>query len=290
MYYYIVNPTSGNGKINKIQDRLKGKLSELGIAGEFVKSTGPDDIPKLTEIGVKKGYNTIIAIGGDKTANEVLNNIPGDKVAFGIIPLGDTNVLANSLGIFDWLDACQILAARKTIKVNVGEVYCDGVSKFFINKLVIGAEAEIKKNNPEIPQKIGSRLKHSAKILKTLKNYKPHQIHFEINKSLKGNAQAVNIRISNVSLEENNHSFKLLIQETFPQKEKISFLMSGDISTMTEGHENTIIFGDHITIKANSVSVAADDQYIGVTPVEIKISNRKIRIIVGSIKAYSLVK
>ena len=138
MYYYIINPSAGNGKINKIQEKLKGVLSNLGIAGEFVKSTGPGDIPKLTEIGIKKGYSTIVAIGGDSTANEVLNYMPNDKTAFGIIPVGKTNILASSLGIAGWMEACQILAARKTHRVNIGKITTNEGNRYFINKIAIG--------------------------------------------------------------------------------------------------------------------------------------------------------
>ena len=114
MYYYIINPAAGGGKINKIQDKLKERLSALGIAGEFEKSTGSNDIPKLIAIALRKGFKTIVAVGGDGTINEVINTIHGQtNIALGIIPTGNTNELANLIGIPDWQTACNIHAARK---------------------------------------------------------------------------------------------------------------------------------------------------------------------------------
>ncbi|MEI7616673.1 MAG: diacylglycerol kinase family protein, partial [Actinomycetota bacterium] len=144
MYYYIINPAAGGGKINKIQEKLKERLSDLGIAGEFEKSTGPADIPKLTKIAISKGFKTIIAVGGDGTINEVINSLEDkDGVALGIIPTGTTNELANLLGIHDWQSACAILAARKIEKVDLGK----------INDNVFVTSASIGFDNSVFPQK-----------------------------------------------------------------------------------------------------------------------------------------
>ncbi|KKQ94159.1 MAG: hypothetical protein UT66_C0021G0007 [candidate division CPR2 bacterium GW2011_GWC1_39_9] len=281
MYYYIINPSAGNGKINKIQEKLKGILSNLGIAGEFVKSTGPGDIPKLTEIGIKKGYSTIVAIGGDSTANEVLNYMPNDKTAFGIIPVGKTNTLASSLGIPDWMEACQILAARKTRRLNIGEVVTASGNRYFINKIAIGLEADIRKNFPSTPKQIVSKVKHNLGILKNSKSFNPFTMRFEIDKSIKGDFKGINIHITNVSFQKSDKAFMISLQENVPKTEKIKFIKTGDLSYLA--NHNSTLYGNHIYLKSNNISVAADDQYIGATPAEISIANKKIRIIVGSI-------
>jgi len=281
MYYYIINPSAGNGKINKIQEKLKGVLSNLGIAGEFVKSTGPGDIPKLTEIGIKKGYSTIVAIGGDSTANEVLNYMPNDKTAFGIIPVGKTNILASSLGIAGWMEACQILAARKTHRVNIGKITTNEGNRYFINKIAIGLEAEIRKNFPAAPKQIVSKVRHNLGILKNSKSFNPFSMRFEIDKSIKGDFKGVNIHITNVSFQKGDQAFMISMQENVPKAEKIQFIKTGDLSYLSD-HSSTL-YGNHIYLKSSNISVAADDQYIGTTPAEIMVADKRIRIIVGSI-------
>ncbi|OIP24375.1 hypothetical protein AUK11_03460 [bacterium CG2_30_37_16] len=281
MYYYIINPSAGNGKINKIQEKLKGVLSNLGIAGEFVKSTGPGDIPKLTEIGIKKGYSTIVAIGGDSTANEVLNYMPNDKTAFGIIPVGKTNILASSLGIAGWMEACQILAARKTHRVNIGKITTNEGNRYFINKIAIGLEAEIRKNFPAAPKQIVSKVRHNLGILKNSKSFNPFSMRFEIDKSIKGDFKGVNIHITNVSFQKGDQAFMISLQENVPKAEKIQFIKTGDLSYLSD-HSSTL-YGNHIYLKSSNISVAADDQYIGTTPAEIMVADKRIRIIVGSI-------
>ena len=95
MYYYILNPTSGSGSINNLQDKLRSTLNAYGIGGEFAKTTGPGDATKLAKSALEKGYNTIIAVGGDDTVNEVINGLAGSPAA--IFALGAR-----------WTGACSI--------------------------------------------------------------------------------------------------------------------------------------------------------------------------------------
>jgi diacylglycerol kinase family enzyme len=283
MYYYIINPAAGNGRINKLQEKLKGALSDLGIAGEFVKSTGPSDIPRLTEIGLKKGYNTIVAIGGDGTVNEVLNNIPDEKIAFGIVPLGSTNILANSLGIYDWLQACQVLAARKTIKYSIGEISMKEEKKYFLNSVTLGLEADISKHF-NLKENAASKIKKKIEILKAINDFKPEKVKFKIDNNLSGDAVCYNIKIYNESLSQLGHNFRFLIYENLSSKEKISLITSGKAKDqINEGHVSCL-FGNSITISSENYLILADDLVAGKSPADISVSSKKVRVIVEAIK------
>jgi diacylglycerol kinase family enzyme len=48
---------------------------------------------------VHEGYEVVIALGGDGTANEVLQGVAGTPVKLALIPGGSTNVWARSLGL-----------------------------------------------------------------------------------------------------------------------------------------------------------------------------------------------
>lgn len=282
MYYYIINPAAGGGKIYKIQDKLKSILSDLGIAGEFIKSTGPGDIPKLAEIGLKKGYSTIVAVGGDGTINDVLNNIPNENIAFGIIPLGKTNTLAQTLGINDWMEACQILAARKTVKTNMGEVFLEGKNRFFVSSLALGLEADLQKKHQENPKQPLEKIKKSFRILKDVNAYTTQAVKFEID-SLKGEAQTLSIKIINASLFGKSPNFRLSLTDTVSGKEKIKLMKQSAIKDITGLNENTVLYGDNIRIKTTGLPVTADDQFIGVSPIEVGVASRRVRIIVNKI-------
>lgn len=116
MYYYIVDPNTGDGSFSDIQHKLKSRLHRLNIDGEFAKVLEEKDIPKITKAAIKRKMKTIVVVGDDRTINEVINTVneSGAKsISIGIIPLGGDNTLANYLGIYNWQEACELLAARR---------------------------------------------------------------------------------------------------------------------------------------------------------------------------------
>ena len=59
---------------------------------------------------VHEGMDVVFALGGDGTANEVLQALAGTPVAMGVLPGGSTNVLARALGLpNDPLEASRTL-------------------------------------------------------------------------------------------------------------------------------------------------------------------------------------
>lgn len=122
MYYYIVNPASGGGAIDSLQDRLKATLRELKIDGEFAKTLGPGDAAKITANAIAKGAKTLVAVGGGKTVNEIINAVykqHNSDVAVGMIPIGKNNTLATALGIGNWRQGCDALASRRLIEYSL---------------------------------------------------------------------------------------------------------------------------------------------------------------------------
>jgi hypothetical protein len=80
------------------------------------------NLNSLVKNELLRGAKTIIAVGNDATVNETLNSIIGTDVSFGIIPIGDNNRIAKSLGISSIDEACDIISARRITKVDVGVV------------------------------------------------------------------------------------------------------------------------------------------------------------------------
>ncbi len=137
MYYYIVNPAAGGGRINKIQSKLQSLLKQKRINGEFTKSIGKGDALKLTRLAVKQDYKTIIAVGGDSTVSEVANGIIGvPRVVLGILPIGSTNILEKSLGIDNWTQGIDVLAQRRTKTIELGKAN----DTFFLTSVEMGFE------------------------------------------------------------------------------------------------------------------------------------------------------
>ena len=94
----IFNPSAQGGRASRFR-------SHPGIPGRqcvLLATSAPGDARRLAAQALRDGFQTIIAAGGDGTANEVLNGIadvPGGlrAVRLGILPLGTINVFAREL-------------------------------------------------------------------------------------------------------------------------------------------------------------------------------------------------
>jgi len=282
MYYYILNPASGGGRINKIQDRLKARLKELGIAGEFVKSIGEGDAAKLAVMGIKKGFKTIVAVGGTGTINEVINGVGNSGVAVGIIPIGDKNELAKSLGITDWQSACNILAARKIETIDLGKV---GKS-YFITSVDIGFEAEITEQKPAENSFVHKTL-YYKKALSWSSKFKPQKATINLDNECTANTEFFNIKITNSSMpgrkkETTKGMLDILVTGKMSSLNSLKYIVNPDSLKQEKKPDLSLFRAKRVVINTKkSLPVAVDGKILYKTPILCEISDRKLKIIVA---------
>jgi diacylglycerol kinase family enzyme len=106
----IVNPYA-----TTVSDRLKN-LVVYALQGRYeVETVSTEAQNHATEIGHEvrdRGYDVVVAFGGDGTLNEVANGLVGTDVPVSVLPGGSTNVVCRTLGIpNDVVDATEHLLA-----------------------------------------------------------------------------------------------------------------------------------------------------------------------------------
>ena len=69
----VVNPVSANGKTGKRWPQVEEAFKKAGVAIDFTFTKAPGHATEITKKYLKEGYNLIISVGGDGTANEVVN-------------------------------------------------------------------------------------------------------------------------------------------------------------------------------------------------------------------------
>lgn len=286
MYYYIVNPAAGGAKINKIQDRLKDRLKRLNIMGEFVKSTGADDVAKLARLGVERGYKTIVAVGGDGTINEVMNAILDyDKVALGIIPTGTTNDLADAMGIKDWFSATSILASRKIEEVDLGIVG----DRFFVTSVSIGFDPKIADFKRLSRGNAIDKVKYGFGVFKEATTFKPLNTRIKFDNNYEVEADCFNVIVSNAQFfplisanpVPNDNLLDTVVITKIPNSKIIRYGYLSDPSKI-DLPKISVFHSKKIEISSkNPCDVAADGQIIAKTPVEIRMADKKLRVIVS---------
>ena len=95
----IYNPTSGREAVKKSLPEVLARLEEAGYETSCHMTTGEGDATRAAEIAIERGFDVVIAAGGDGTIYEVINGLAraenGPKL--GIIPAGTTNDFARAL-------------------------------------------------------------------------------------------------------------------------------------------------------------------------------------------------
>ncbi|MBB6734022.1 diacylglycerol kinase [Cohnella zeiphila] len=128
----IYNPTSGREEMRRRLPMILQRLERGGIETSCHATEGKGDAIKAASVAVERGYDLIIAAGGDGTLNEVINGMAGHatRPSLGVLPMGTTNDFARAHGIpRRWQDAVDLILRRHARPVDIG--LADG--KYFIN-------------------------------------------------------------------------------------------------------------------------------------------------------------
>ena len=103
-YKIIVNPISGRGAGESVIPNLESQLREYSLDFDLVRTDRPWHAAELAQEAVSDGYDIVVAVGGDGTANEVLNGLMLAKKdgagtgVLGLISVGRGNDLAFGMG------------------------------------------------------------------------------------------------------------------------------------------------------------------------------------------------
>jgi diacylglycerol kinase family enzyme len=87
----------------------------------------------LIEDEIRKGVRTIVIVGNDATIGHVLSRSASCEVTFGFLPVGPQNEIAQVLGIPVGVEACDVLAKRRKLKLDVGWFN----NRYFVSQLHI---------------------------------------------------------------------------------------------------------------------------------------------------------
>ena len=170
----IVNPKAGRGHTVRATPRVCQCLGELGVDYDLVHTTAAGDAVHLARQALEDGFETIAAVGGDGTAQEVVNGLmtgarenPVGNLA--CIPTGSGNDFAVMNGVPEDIEgACQLIAGGATRVVDAGQVTIDGgITRYFHNVVGIGFDGLAAKETRKLKHLRGMAL-YLPVVLKTI--------------------------------------------------------------------------------------------------------------------------
>lgn len=147
--FVICNPAAGGkGDRKAIAETLKVRL---GAVVRMTKRKG--DAARLARSAIRKGFDYIIAAGGDGTLNEVINGVAAKagKIQVGLLPLGTGNDFARTLKLPSSIDDnISILRSQRTQAIDLVRIKSDRV-RYLINVSAAGFSGLVyEKLTPEV--------------------------------------------------------------------------------------------------------------------------------------------
>jgi diacylglycerol kinase (ATP) len=94
----LSNPIAGSGRAEGKARSLVARLEERGVTCEHLATHARGEARALARERAR-GFDMVVAVGGDGTLNEVIDGLPEDAPPLGLLPAGTANVLAHELGL-----------------------------------------------------------------------------------------------------------------------------------------------------------------------------------------------
>ncbi len=151
-WFLIINPVSGAGRGKRDWLQVSTLLKEAGIGFKYTFTEYRGHASDLARKAVEEGWRGIICVGGDGSANEVINgiftqnNVSTKDVSIALIPVGVGKDWGRTIGIpSNYTDAVNAIKNASTFIQDAGLVqyYDAGTLKkrYFANVAGIGYDA-----------------------------------------------------------------------------------------------------------------------------------------------------
>ncbi len=160
---FIINPKSGTKKKKSIPELIEKCLDRQRYDYSIAETEYAGHACEITREAVGKGFDAVVAVGGDGTVNEVARSLTGTKTALGIIPCGSGNGFARHLGIpMKVRKAIEFINQSESVAIDYGKI---NGSPFFCT-CGMGFDASVSKSFSE-----GSHRGYIGYINQTLHQY-----------------------------------------------------------------------------------------------------------------------
>jgi diacylglycerol kinase (ATP) len=133
----IYNPTAGREMFVRQLPRILERLEQAGLETSCHATREPGQATIAARQASERGFDVVIAAGGDGTVHEVVTGISQGphRPILGVLPCGTTNDFARGMGLpRDLLQACDVIGDGFVRTVDAGRVG----DRLFVNVAAVG--------------------------------------------------------------------------------------------------------------------------------------------------------
>lgn len=139
MYFYVLEtPTTSASR--KLDEQLLTLLRGSGVAGEVALANPARPAAELAKVGLTKGYETIVAIGGDRIINGVAQVLQSTRAVMGIVPINAHPRIRQLLGVTTPEAACELLRHRRVQRTDISFI---DPGRYFLTEARIAVHGEL---------------------------------------------------------------------------------------------------------------------------------------------------
>lgn len=297
----IINPVSGGKAAPKRWAKIQPILEAAGISMQVLYTAYRDHGAVLAEDAVRNGFRHIMILGGDGTANDVVNGvmrsgIAPSEVVLAMIPAGTGNDWVRTIG--KPASVALMVPALQEMKtqwhdVGVAKYQQEGkaAQRYFINITGLGFEGAVAKYLFDHSGRFYfGKLQYQLAILRTLFRYK--HTHMRIT------ADQVQAELTVLSIAAGNGKFNggglkqlpsavyhdgkldMTVITNMPKWKMVVSLPKLQSGAHVHMREVQTFTASTITIQSEPpVFIDADGEYIGTTPLELAILPQQIQVL-----------
>jgi diacylglycerol kinase (ATP) len=114
--FVILNPSAGTFTAWKVHEALRRHFNGTDGSCDVHQADRHEDLTEVARVAAERGWEVVVAGGGDGTVSAVANGLVGTSSTLGILPLGTANVIAQELGIpIELEEACSLLTGPHSV-------------------------------------------------------------------------------------------------------------------------------------------------------------------------------
>ena len=300
-WFIIVNPASGGGAAERRWPQVEQVLQTLGIAYSVHFTERRGHAMRLVDDAVLKGHRYLLGVGGDGTNHEIVNGIlqqtpvPSSEIYYALLPIGTGN---------DWARMYQIpgdpqrrlerLLAPQTVFQDAGWIHYhlngQPQERFFVNVAGMAYDGYIGQQLENSP--VTNRLQYLLSVSKYLFKYRLSEARITFDgQTAEDFFYTINIGLCKYSgggmqfvpqAVPNDGLFALTFARSLPKWEVLLQTPRFYNGTLLqhpriEGHQAKNIRVEHTN--GTPTLLEADGEFLGETPVEFRILENALRIV-----------
>ncbi|PKM91220.1 hypothetical protein CVU82_04195 [Candidatus Falkowbacteria bacterium HGW-Falkowbacteria-1] len=111
-------------KYKKKTRRFEEQINKLNLQGKIIYLKNIKNTQESIEKEINNGAKTIIIVGNDQTVSNIINifaNI-SENIPIFVVPIGNRNNIANSLGVKNEKEAAFTLSARRIETIKIAKI------------------------------------------------------------------------------------------------------------------------------------------------------------------------